>query len=312
MERMRACGPDFGSGMGRCVLLLGLGFWLAAGSVWAQVVPGSRAQVYSVPTTGEAGRFQVPQVKLPTAAVANRINRVLLRRFRDDANEQIDSTASPRRQVRQAVYQCCFDEDSKSWMAGGLGTTGMRYEVLLNQNYLLLLAFQDENQGLEQPGGPHLTFDLRTGRVLTLADLVADPPARLGRRLQAAISRRLRDNLAEAVANYGDDSSQIADVARLYDIEIWDTTPRRGMAMDAAPDDGTGVVDWIRWLRWKEFALQPDALLLYHTVGMSRLSFEFLPDETYTFPYARLKPKGLLVAVAKAAQAAPRKAKRRH
>ncbi|MBX0289433.1 hypothetical protein K3G63_03240 [Hymenobacter sp. HSC-4F20] len=84
--------------------------------------------------------------------------------------------------------------------------------MLLNQKYLLSLEFRQGYQGFEQPDTNHLTFELRTGRLLTLADVVADSSAQLGRRLQAALSRRLRDNLADVAATYGD-STQLAHVA---------------------------------------------------------------------------------------------------
>ncbi|WP_375436511.1 hypothetical protein [uncultured Hymenobacter sp.] len=82
------------------------------------------------------------------------------------------------------------------------------------------LEFQNDYQCLAEPSTHHLTFDLRTGRLLTLADLVADPPAQLSRGLCAAISRRLRDDLATVAANYGD-SAQVAYVAALYGIQEW-------------------------------------------------------------------------------------------
>jgi hypothetical protein len=260
-----------------------------------------------VPVSGEAQRFEVPQVKLPNVAATKRINRTLMRHFRERSYGEVDSTLSPSRQLRQAVRQCCFDKDSQSWMAAGLGLSSTSYGVLLNQDYLLSLAFSDSEGGLEQPGGPHLTFDLRTGRLLKLGDLVADPPAQLGRRLEAAISRRLRDELGKAVENYGDDSSRIDDVARLYNIETWDTTPRRGMTLDTK---GTGDDSQASYTYF-EFALTPDALLLFYTVGMSRHSFEFLPDETYTFPWARLQPRPILLPLVQAAEAGKKTPKRR-
>jgi len=271
---------------------LGLPVWLWALTLpaWAQSAAAGQAQVFTITEGPRDGRFQVPQVKLPNAAVARRINQTLLRHFRERAFGEVDSTRSPRHQLRQAARECCFDEETKRWRAGGEGLTDTSYGVLLNQNYLLSLAFSESNQGLEQPGGPHLTFDLRTGRVLTLGELVADPPAQLGRRLEAAISRRLRDELGKAVENYGDDSVRIDDVARLYNIEIWDTTPRRGLAIDTQDNGDDSQASYANF----EFALTPEALLLFHTVGMSRLNFEFLPDETYTFPWARLKPTPLL------------------
>ncbi|WP_375436512.1 hypothetical protein [uncultured Hymenobacter sp.] len=51
-----------------------------------------------------------------------------------------------------------------------------------------------------------------------------------------------------------------------------------------------------------KFALQPDALLLFHPVDMARYDFEFLPDETYVFPFERLKPQALLLPTARTAK----------
>jgi hypothetical protein len=290
--------------------LLGLSvLWSRIGEARAQGAAGSQAQVFSVPTAGEARRFQVPQVKLPDAVVARRINRALMRHFRNRSFGEVDSTLSPRQQLREAVRQCCFDEDSHSWMAAGQGLSNTEYGVLLNQNFLLSLSFLDSYQGLEQPGGPHLTFDLRTGRQLTLGELVADPPAQLGRRLEAAISRRLRDELGQVVERYGDDSTRIDDVARLYNIETWDTTPRRGLLLDTqgrsdADDSQAHYTNF-------EFALTPEALLLFYTVGMSRLNFEFLPDDIYTFPWARLQPRPVLQPLVQAAATGSKTPKRR-
>ena len=296
MERIRRCaaGLVFWVGVGV------FGVLLDGGGAWAQTGAGSgRAVVYPVPTTGEASRFQVPQVRLADAAVARRIDGFLLRRFRDEINEAVDSTASPQRQVRQAARLCCYDEETKTWWVGGQGVTATDYTVLLNQNHVLSLGFSISYNGSEEPGGAHLTFDLRTGRVLALADLVADPPAQLGRRLQAAISRRLRDNIAQAVTD-GNDSASIARMAWLYQIETWDTTPQRAYALDMAGSDENDPNN-AELLRLTDFALELDALLLYHPIGMSRADFEFLPDDTYTFPYGRVQPKGLLLPVAAAA-----------
>ena len=280
-----------------CLLLLAL----LSGPMARGQAPGSRAQIASVPATGETGRFKVPQVTLPDAAVSRRINKFIMRWFRDEVGDPIDSTASPQQQLRQAARQCCFDEDTKTWWAGGTGLTGSGYSILLNQNYLLSLGFSITYNGLEQPGDPHFTFDLRTGKVLKVSDLVANPPGQLGRRFRTAISRRLRNKLGGVVKVYGDDSDRIETVARLYQIEHWDTTPQRGLALDMAGDApeptddfGAGITD---------FALTPDALLLFHNVGMQRTSFEFLPDPAYTFPWARLQPRERLRPVIEAAAA---------
>ncbi|TGE24194.1 hypothetical protein E5K00_02985 [Hymenobacter aquaticus] len=271
--------------------LLGVGVGLGVcPEAAAQTRPGEQAQVYTVTNGGEGVHFEIPQVRLSNAAVARRINRQLLRLV-TDYSSAVDSTASPRRQLTQLARECCYDEESRVWLAAGSGLTGMTYEVLLNQNYLLSFQFQRSDQGLEQPGTSHLTFDLRTGRLLTLAELVADSPAQLERRLGYAISRRLRDELADVVATYGD-SALITEVAQLYGITEWNTTPQRGLHLDTSPGANAGAEE--AKVYPTEFALRPDALLLFYSIGMARLKFEFLPDETYVFPFARLRPRAIL------------------
>ncbi|MGI4871931.1 MAG: hypothetical protein ACRYFX_12235 [Janthinobacterium lividum] len=290
-------------------LALGLGLLgvLSEVGARAQVAPGSRAQVSAVVTAEAAEGFRVPQVRLPNAAVARRINRQLLRYV--TANfRSIDSTAAPARQLYQAARECCYDQETKGWRAGGDGLTAVSYTVLLNQDYLLSLEFSDDEGGLTQPETHHLTFDLRTGRRLTLTDLLADPPAELNRRLGWAVNRRLREELANVAAAYGD-STTIDYVAQLYGFygrDEWNTTPRHDFTSPAVPDS---LYDYDQLVKYElaEFALRPQALLLFHPVGMSRLNLEFLPSETYTFPFERLHPRGLLVLLATKAKLAKRR-----
>lgn len=281
--------------------LLGVGVVLGgAQQINAQAKADGQATIYQVAVQGEAARFEVPQVHLPDAAVARRINRRLLA-FVTSEFSTIDSTASPRRQLEQVARECCYDEDSKTWLAGGVGLSGTSYSVLLNQNYLLSFEFSRDWQGLTEPATYHLTFNLRTGQLLTLAELVADPPAQLEWRLGLAISRRLHDELAGVVASYGDDSTLIAHVAQLYGIEEWSATPQAAQRLYAGSGAAVDPSEYLFYLT--EFALRPDALLLFHPVGMRRLDFEFLPDETYVFPYARLQPRAILLPVQEAATA---------
>ncbi|GAA3950776.1 hypothetical protein GCM10022406_35770 [Hymenobacter algoricola] len=62
----------------------------------------------------------------------------------------------------------------------------------------------------------------------------------------------------------------------------WNATPARGLATDMGESSAEGA-DLL------EFALTSDALLLFNPIGMSRYDFEFLPDETYTFPFERIQ-----------------------
>lgn len=266
--------------------LAGLGLVLAGLGAQAQRAPGSRAQVRTIVSSTP---FKMPQVKLPSAAVASRINRWLLRYARAEFSA-VDSTASPQRQLSQAYRECCYDKDEQVWLAAGDGLTATTYSVLLNQDYLLSLEFQHDYRGLLQPETHHVTFDLRTGRPLTLTDLLADSPAQLQRRLAAAVSRRLHEELATVVADSGD-STEVAHVAGLYGLAPWDTTPQHDLRFNA---EKVPVANPL------EFALRRDAVLLFHSVGMSRFDIPYQPDERYTFPFDRLRPRGLLLAMAKA------------
>jgi hypothetical protein len=122
---------------------------------------------------------------------------------------------------------------------------------------------------------------------------VADSSAQFGP--PAASSQRLRDELAAVAATYGD-SAQSAYVAALYGIETWDTTPARGLALDTAAG-ADSAADKAAALPF-EFALRPDALLLFYPVGMVRHDFEFMPDEEYVFPFRSLQPRNILLPVA--------------
>lgn len=269
------------------LILLGLG--LAAASTSAQQAPGSRAQVSTIAGSATT-RFEVPQVRLPNAAVAGRINSWLLRYARSEFST-VDSTASPQRQLYQASRECCYDKDEKTWVAAGDGRTATTYHVLLNQDYLLSLEFQHDYQGRSELETHHFTFDLHTGRLLALTDLLADAPAQLERRLAAAVSRRLHEELANVVADSGD-STEVAYVASLYGLDPWDTTLQHDLRFDTT----TVVYSAIPL----EFALRRDAVLLFHPIGMSRINIPYMPDEKYVFPFGRLHPRGLLVPVAKA------------
>lgn len=111
--------------------ILGVGGPGGSGA-WAQA--GGRAVVYRVPAPGEVGRFEVPQVQLSDAAVARRINRLLLQCVLGNGEtETVDAKASPQRQLYQAVRECCYDADTRTWAAAGSGLTGSEYTVLLNR-----------------------------------------------------------------------------------------------------------------------------------------------------------------------------------
>lgn len=274
-------------------LLLWAGLLLAGVEALAQPSSSSRAVVYPVPAPGEASRFGVPQVRLPNAAVARRINRLLLQSVLDEEDVTVNTHASPQRQLYQAARECCYDADTRTWAAAGGGLTGSEYHVLLNRGGLLSLSLTKQYTGNNHSySTEHITFDLRTGRRLTLADLLADSPAQLGRRMVAAIDRRLWDELGNVAAIYGD-STRIADVAQMYGLYEWNTPHGRATA------SGNSAGSQAQWAELADFALTPTAVLLFYDVGVLRLNAEFSPDSRYVFPYERLHLRGLLLNLVK-------------
>ncbi|MGI4886397.1 MAG: hypothetical protein ACRYFR_15685 [Janthinobacterium lividum] len=272
--------------------LLWAGLGVAGAPAGAQPAPSGRARVYSV----VEGDFAVPQVKLPDAAVARRINRALLRLIIADRAEGVDSLGTPQQQLRQAARASRYDAGAQALRSAAQGFVGADYETLLNQDFLLSLGF-----GLEFVGAypsretKHATFDLRTGRRLRLGDLIADPPAQLTRRLQGAINRRMGEKLAEIAA----DSNDPAEVADLTERFHWNRTTRRvNFETDGHAGGAVVVLD--------DFALTPPALLLFYQVGLPHAILNFEPDDTYRFPYARVLPRGPLVPLAKTTAPAPK------
>ncbi|HEX8506018.1 MAG TPA: hypothetical protein VF630_11685, partial [Hymenobacter sp.] len=251
---------------------------------------GGPAVVYQVPAPGEAGRFQVPQVRLSNAAVARRVNRQLLRGVLGKGEtETVDAKASPQQQLYQAARECCYDADTRTWAAGG-GLTGSEYAVLLNRAGLLSLSITRQYTGAHHTFDTEfLTFDLHTGRRLTLADVVADPPAQLVRRMQGAINRRYAEALATAAEVRGD-SATLAEMAELFH---WDWSARRVRWFTG--DTSAAVLALTSADPEVEtFALTPTALLFFHSAGFHRLSQAPEPDDTYRFLYIWLKPRSLL------------------
>ena len=64
-----------------------------------------------------------------------------------------------------------------------------------------------------------------------------------------------------------------------------------------------GPSDESAWNEQMDFALTPKALLLFCNVSMPRIDSEFIPESQYTFPFGRIKPRGLLAELAKASSA---------
>ena len=287
----------WGRGFNQCLL----GFGLLVGPLGAsaqQVAATGRAIVYQVPARGEAMRFQVPQVRLANTVAARRINRLLLRIILNDW-EEIDSTASPQRQLYQAARVCCYDPETRQWSAAGSGLTGSEYAVLLNQGELLSL-----NLTLEYTGAHHvystryLTFDLRTGRRLMLRDVVADPPEQLTRRLRGAARRRFQDIMEQATAALRSGQADSAGVAYAAERLGWNYATQRIILADGTPppaDAEQSIIDLPDPGVYEEnFALTPKALLLFYSPEFHRLRQDYAPDDTYRFAYRTLHVQPLL------------------
>ena len=281
------------------VLLLASGLITAESDAWAQT--SGRAMIYRVPAPGEVSRFHVPQVRLADAVVARRINEVLLRGALGEADAgTINAKASPQRQLYLAARACCYDADTHVWAAAGGGLTGSEYTVMLNRSGLLSLSLTKQTTGAHHNyKTAFFTFDLRTGRLLTLADVVANPPAQLIRRMQGAINRRYGEALALAKAG-SNDSAILAYMAEKF---YWDWSARR-VRWFAGDTSAAALVLTAPDPEVVSFALTPTALLLFHSAGFHRLSQAPEPDETYRFPYARLQARPLLLPLLLATQSA--------
>ncbi len=238
----------------------------------AQPGPGLQARVSTLGGRGKGATFKLPQVALENQAVAELINRRLLRRIiAPNVDSPIDTTGNPAQQIRQAAaLDCCF--------------SGARYTVLLNQGGLFSLEITLEYKGAYYyERTDHITFDLNTGRILALSDVVADSPKVLSGRLRGAISGRMAEEISQATADYGDS----ATVAELWQRFGWNAKTRQvGFARGAQPGGATEPT-------LTEFALSPHAVLLYYRVVLPAGLLHFTPLETYAFPLAELRPRGL-------------------
>ncbi|HEX8330960.1 MAG TPA: hypothetical protein VF629_25735 [Hymenobacter sp.] len=254
-----------------------------------------RAPLVTATGPGNVSRYKVPQVRLANAAVSKRINQGILRRV--FGSENVDATAAVAQVLQQATKACCWDAEARQWHAGQ-GLTGCDYQVLLNERGLLSLELIQEFTGAySYEGTDHLTFDLRTGKQLTLADVVADPPAQLQRRMHGAITRRL----GEALRTMETEQLDTADVAFVMERNSWDKAAKR---IRFQSDPGLTNEDRATEPDLENFALTPQEFRLYYGPVLPHVVQNLDLDGTYHFPYARVQPRGLLVPVAKAHSAA--------
>ncbi|MBH8557205.1 hypothetical protein [Hymenobacter negativus] len=233
-------------------------------------------------------------MQLADAVAAERINRRIVALVLDGAT---NPKLSVRQQLRQAERACCYDsENGLGWNTVGQGLTGCDYSVLLNQQGLLSLEYSQEFTGAyswEQ--ALHVTFDLRTGNQLALADLVADLPAQLTRRMHGAISRRFGETL-DGMHDEAD-STDIATVAECFS---WDWAAKRvRFQTDLGPTEESRASE----PDLESFALTPHEVRLYYERMLPHVMLNYEPDNAYHFPYARVQPRGLLAPVAAKAAA---------
>ncbi|WP_141765615.1 hypothetical protein, partial [Hymenobacter coccineus] len=169
------------------------------------------------------GKFAVPQVKLPDAAVARRINRALLRLIVGAQTDNVDSLGTAQQQLRRADRESRYDAEAKVLRSYGQGFVGADYKVLLDQQFLLSFAFEYLGPYPSQ-STQHATFDPRTGRQFRLTDLIADAPAQLTLRMQGAINRRVGEHLGQLAQVFANKDEMTYLVERFH----WRAGARRG------------------------------------------------------------------------------------
>lgn len=243
-----------------------LAAWLAGAALpVAAQAPAGRAEVYAVLGAGKGAQFSLPQVRLADEAVSQRINRAIARAVVRQAKATIDTTATLPKQLREvAADDCCL--------------AGARFQVLLNQGNLFSVKLTLELRGTPSyERQRYLVFDLGTGQRLVLPALIADSPDLLAHRLEAAVSRRMGEFLADSAVRSHPDRAALAQ--KLH----WNpTTHQVNFAAGASA------------VSLQEFALTPHALLLLYPADQQSATLADIPEETYRFPYARLQARGRL------------------
>jgi hypothetical protein len=239
------------------------------------VVPELRqALLMSVGDTGRSF-FVVPQVQLPAGAVGARINQQLLDAALGEDLEVLPEPFTPQTGLRQALAE--YDANGQS------GFVRNSYEVLYNDRGLLSVALTAEYMGAYPSSSTrHATFELRTGRLLQVRDLLTDTLA-LRQRWQQSITRRIGAHLATLPTDYPElDTAMLADVRQRLG---WNDTTRTVRLEGNDP-------------RFYDFSLTPFGLTLYYDFGFPHVIQALQPESDYLFPYADLsawlKPKGPL------------------
>ncbi|MDO7886902.1 hypothetical protein [Hymenobacter cheonanensis] len=169
----------------------------------------------------------------------------------------------------QAIRQAVAEYEANNQV----GVFGTSFEVLYNQKNVLSLALTTEYSGAYPWAATrHATFDLRTGRRLALADLLADTLA-LRRRWHARINSRLAAYQKEVAREYKDAPAAWATVR---DYTGWSDTLRQVRPARRPP--------------LREFACTARGLVLYTSFEFPHAAMALAPPDDYLFPYASLRP----------------------
>ena len=223
----------------------------------------------------EAAGFEVPQVKLPNPAAARRINRAIVRQMLVEPAELDSAVLEPARALRQVLAACCTNEDGQP--QPGQGLTGVSYRVLRNSNRLLSFEYSLEFTGAYTYGTiRHATFDISTGQLLRLADIVDNPRSQLQLHLRKAINRRIKATLTDALQDQNDSDGMSSLIERFN----WDVKTQQVRFGDA----GGPVLN--------DFAVSEQGIKLFYAPWLPPSLWSYAPDSAYVFPLerSRLQP----------------------
>lgn len=212
------------------------------------------------------GRFELPQVQLPDAALAGRLNRAIVA-----AAASFEGGADWAGLSGQQAVQRCLREYQQNDQQG---LTSLSYSVVYNENGLLTLAQISEYMGAYPSSDTRaMVFDVRAGRRLTMADLVRDTTA-LRNAWRAKISQRVSEFLRDAPKNFADDPDLAQELPQLLH---WNAATRQ-VAFDAHEP------------RFYDFAVTPRGLTLTYSFGFPHVIQAAEPERDYSFTYAELRP----------------------
>jgi hypothetical protein len=234
-----------------------------AGSGPAVLPPAAVVTVAAGKDDEEFGRFELPQVQLPDAAVAERLNRAIVAAsFENEADWQQLS-------ARQAVQRCLREYRA----ADGQGLTSLSYVVVHNEHGLLTVAQTSEFLGAYPSSDTRsLVFDVRTGRRLRMADLVRDTVA-LRNHWRAAISQRVAAHLRAAPRDFADDTALVRELPELLH---WNAATRQ-VAFEANEPS------------FYDFAVTRRGLTLTYSYGLPHAIQAVEPETGFSFTFAELR-----------------------